>query len=68
MENAVECHSGHTYAERPKAFNWNGEWIKVETIEAEWRSPQGKHFRVKAENGSVFELIYDETSDDWQVR
>ena len=68
MDVAVECHSGHTYADRPKAFYLDHDRFEIETIQAEWRSPEGKHFRVKANTGCVFELIYDEACDDWQVR
>ena len=64
----VECHSGYTYAERPKAFYSDGERLEVETIEAEWRSPAGKHFRVKVKSGSSFDLIYDQTSNVWQIQ
>ena len=64
----VECYSGHTYAERPKTFFQDGKRFEIQTIEAEWRSPEGKHFRVKTKNGDVFELIYDQTSDSWQSR
>ena len=68
MGVVVECHSGHTYAERPKAIYWDNERLEVENIETEWHSPEGKHFRVKVKNGSVFELIFYEASHDWQIR
>jgi hypothetical protein len=68
METAVECHSGHTYAERPKAFYWKDTKFKVESIETAWRSPEGMHFRVKTQNGSKFELIYNEASLTWQIK
>lgn len=63
----VECHSSHTYAERPTAFRWEGKKLEVDTIQAEWRSPEGKHFRVKTTDEAVFELIYDQASDNWQI-
>jgi hypothetical protein len=64
----VACHSGHSYAQRPTAFWWEDERFDVTTIGAEWRSPAGKHFRVTTKNNSVFELIYVEASDIWQIR
>jgi hypothetical protein len=64
----VECHSGHTYAERLKAFWWEGQRLEVDRSEAEWQSLEGKHFRVKTKNGAVYELIYDQASDDWQIK
>ena len=63
----VECHSGHTYAQRPTAFWWENERFEVATIEAEWRSPTGKHFQVKTRNEATFELIYREAGDCWQI-
>ena len=68
MDAVVECHSGHTYAERPRAFYWYSERFEISTIQAEWRSPEGKHFRAEAKNGSVFELIYKEASNTWQIK
>lgn len=63
----VECHSGHTYAQRPTAFWWKGERLEVETIEDEWRSPEAKHFPVITKNGEKFKLIYHEAGDSWQI-
>ena len=67
-EASVECHSGHSYAQRPIAFWWESERIEIDTIEAEWRSPTGKHFRVRTKNEAFFELIYHQASDDWQIK
>lgn len=63
----VECHSGHIYAERPTAVWWQGERIEVEAVEQQWRTPQGKWFRVRTRDGRVFELLYSETKDEWRV-
>jgi hypothetical protein len=64
----VECHSGYTYGERPIALHWQGQRLLVETIEARWRTPSGPAFRVRTEDGQVFELSYRELSDEWQIR
>jgi hypothetical protein len=66
-DTVVECHSGYTYAERPRAFYRDGERIEIETIEAEWHGLEGKHFLVKVKNGSIFELIYDQAGDNWRI-
>lgn len=63
----VECHSGLEYAERPTALGWQGERLEVEAVEAEWRTPEGKKFRVRTTGGQVFELVYIEWSDEWQI-
>jgi hypothetical protein len=67
MLDPVECHSGFDYAERPVAFYWDGQRIEVESILAEWRTPEHKGFRVQTADGSVFQLIYDQAMDTWEV-
>lgn len=68
MLNLVECHSGYTYAERPVALRWQGERLEIEAIESQWRVPDEKHFRVRTRDDQVFELVYSEVHDEWQVR
>ena len=68
MDAVVECYSGHTFPQYPKAILIDNVRLEIEVIETEWRSPQGKFFRVKTINGSIFVLFYDETSDNWQIR
>lgn len=63
----VECHSEYEYAERPVAFYWEGNRLEIEAIEAQWRIPGGKRFRVRAQDGRVFELFYGELYDEWRV-
>ena len=63
----VECHSGYTYAERPVALRWEGQRLEIERVEAEWRIPGGKRFRVRTQDGRSFELFYGELYDEWRV-
>ncbi len=67
MLKLVECHSGLEYAGRPTALWWQGERLEVEAVEAEWRTPEGKRFRVRTTGGRVFELVYVELHDEWRV-
>lgn len=64
----VTCYSGHTYAERPTAFEWRGDHFEVETIEALWREPDGPRFRVRTADGGRFRLTYDEAADQWALK
>jgi hypothetical protein len=66
-EPLVECHSGYTYAERPIALHWEGRRLPIQAIEARWRLPGGRRFRVRTEDGQVFELFYGELYDEWRV-
>jgi hypothetical protein len=64
----VECHSGYTYGERPVALLRQGERLLIQTIEARWRTPDGPCFRVRTEDGQVFELSYREPTGEWEIR
>jgi hypothetical protein len=67
MAEIVECHSGSEYAERPTALWWNGQRLEVVEVEARWRIPGGKKFRVRTRDGQVFELLYVELYDEWRI-
>lgn len=67
MNDPVECHSGYEYAEQPVALHWEGERLEIEAVEAEWRIPGGKRFRVRVKDGRVFELFYGELYDEWRI-
>jgi len=68
MELIVECYSGHTYAQEPRAFTWRGRRYVVEAVERVWRTPEGPHFLVKTGEGSTYELVYDEAEDAWSLK
>ncbi|HEY46405.1 MAG TPA: hypothetical protein G4O14_06440 [Anaerolineae bacterium] len=63
----VECHSGTTYGERPIALYWEGERLLIVDIEARWRLPDGRKFRVRVEDDRTFELYYVEQVDEWRI-
>jgi hypothetical protein len=65
--NKVECHSGYTYTERPVAVVWEGCRQEIVAIEAEWRSPEGRGFRVVTSLGQRFVLQYHEAQDEWRI-
>ena len=68
MTAQVECHSGYEYAERPQAFQWEGQRLEISEITAEWRTPLSHCFRVCASDGRCFELSYQEIEDEWMVK
>ncbi len=61
----VKCFSGHTYAERPDSFLWQGREHRVREVEKAWREPGARHFRVRTEDEGCFELRYQEAQDQW---
>ncbi len=68
MPAQVECRSEYQYAQRPTAFTWEDRRFQVAEILASWRIPGGWVFRVEADGGRSFELIYFETEDAWEIR
>ena len=63
----VSCYSGHTYAERPTSFEWEGTEYAVEKIEKEWREPDRKYFQVRTKGNKLFQLCYNETNKQWSL-
>jgi hypothetical protein len=67
LKDLVECHSGYEYAERPVALHWQGQRLEIESVEAEWRIPGGRCFRVRCADDRKFELFYGELYDEWRI-
>lgn len=65
---AVESYSGHTFAERPIAFLWDGRRHLIEKIIKQWRSPEGPGFRVVTADGLQCDLTYHDAQDEWSLR
>ena len=63
----VNCYSGHTYAERPVSFQWQGIDYEVEEIERAWQEPGEKHFPVRTRDSKLFNLYYNETEKEWSL-
>ena len=61
----VKCFSGQTYAERPDSFLWQGKEHRVREVEKASQEPGARHFRVRTEDESLFELRYQEKPDQW---
>jgi hypothetical protein len=67
MDHRVECRSDFEYAQQPVALYWQGKRLQVSQVLGAWRTPQGKRFFVRSEDGQQFELTYDEASDQWVI-
>jgi hypothetical protein len=63
----VECYSGHTYAQEPRAVHWQGQRYPVAEVQQRWRTPAGPAFRVQTESEMVFDLHYHELEDQWRI-
>ena len=63
----VNCYSGHTYAEEPRSFNWEGVEYDIVGIEKAWQEPGERHFLVKTGGNKFFRLCYNEARKRWSV-
>lgn len=63
----VECHSGSDYADYPTALHWEGARLEVAFVITRYRTLQGKGFRVLVNDGREFELLYNESTTEWQI-
>ena len=64
----VNCYSGHTYAERPDSFLWQGIEYEVKEIVKAWLEPGERHFQVRTEDNKLFQLCYNETERQWSLK
>ena len=62
---SVECYSGGRFAERPVAFTWRGEKMRVASVERAWHTSQGLAFLVRLADSRYFELTYTVSRDEW---
>jgi hypothetical protein len=66
-QTLVTCFSGHTYAQRPRAVQWQGRWQDVLAVLADWHTPEGRAFRVLTGAGERLELRYLAERDVWEA-
>ena len=66
-EPKVNCYSGHTYAEQPRSFLWQGIEYEVQEIEKAWQEPGEKHFQVRTPDNKLFRLCYSELEKQWSL-
>ena len=63
----VSCYSGHTYAQSPRSFEWEGVTYEVDETEKVWQEPGEKHFQVRTSENKLFKLCYNETQKQWSI-
>jgi hypothetical protein len=61
----VDCYSGHTYAQEPRAFVLGLVRRTVVAVVGRSREPKGPVFAVTANDGYLYQLRYDEAEDTW---
>ena len=75
----MECYSGYTYAQEPRAIEWRGRRYEVVRIVKRWRVPTGPAFRVEIgepepqspsdeiQIPKLIDLHYLEIEDQWTM-
>jgi hypothetical protein len=63
----VNCYSGHTYAQEPRSFLWEGVEYRVAEIVKMWREPGERHFLVKTGGNKSFQICYNEANTRWSL-
>lgn len=62
---SVQCYSGITYAQEPRAFVHDQQRYAVRAVRKRWREPGGICFEIVADNAQVYRLVYHEAADRW---
>lgn len=63
----VQTYSGHTYAERPVSFSWDGAQHRVAEIEKSWQEPEQRCFQVRTDENKIFRLCYNTIHNQWTI-
>jgi len=67
MTIRVECYAGYRGEQEPRAF-WLGE-RRLEALEIldRWLAPDHRYFKVKADDGNLYVLRYDQARGEWDL-
>jgi hypothetical protein len=63
----VECYAGYKADQRPVRFSLGDRVLDITEIEDQWYSPSARYFRVRASDGDMYILRYDEETDRWAL-
>ncbi len=63
----VEAYSGYKADERPAAFRLEGRRIAVREILDRWYGEDHAYFKVSGEDGTVYIIRQDRSSDAWEL-
>lgn len=63
----VDCYSGHSARERPVSFVMGERKYLVADLIDRWYGPDHLYFKVRADDGNIYILKCDETSDKWEL-
>lgn len=55
--DSIHFYSGSSYAQRPIYFTVEDKEFAVDRVLAEWRSPGGKFFLVRTQDGQIYTIM-----------
>ena len=67
MKLQVQCYAGWKADERPVRFRLKDRDFIVEEILDQWYSPNGVFFKVRADDGNLYNLRHDLPTDEWSL-
>jgi hypothetical protein len=63
----VECYSGYAADERPQAIQLGARRIPVQSVIDRWYGEDHAYFKFAGEDGAVYLIRQDRTSDTWEL-
>jgi hypothetical protein len=67
MKLKVECYAGHRGEEEPRVFFLDARRVAVIAVFDRWLSPNYRYFKVQADDGGIYILRHDESTDQWDL-
>lgn len=67
MPIRVSSYSGYRSDQEPLAFWLGDRRVEVRAIVDRWYAPTQRWFRVDADDGNLYVLRHDESSDRWEI-
>ncbi|MBW2527789.1 MAG: hypothetical protein JRI23_26650 [Deltaproteobacteria bacterium] len=63
----VECYAGYRADQEPRTVQWSGRRLRVLGIAKRWHEPDASCFRVRLEDGNLYELRRRVDDDAWSL-
>jgi hypothetical protein len=67
MNLQVETYPGHASAEMIRRFYLGGRAVEVIENLDQWHGLDYRYFKIKADDGNIFILRFDETRAEWDL-
>lgn len=64
----VECYAGHRADAEPRAFHLGERRVAVTEILDRWLDPGHRYFKLRGDDGGVYLLRHDTSTDRWELR